>query len=169
MIYRTPALAKDLRTRLGELDELRQRLARETTHPSPWIGTLRRQVRAASVESSVSIEGFELPPGEAASVVAGVASDLDESDQNRLAVASYARAMDHVGVMALDPVFEWRDRVILDLHFDACYFQRDKSPGRWRTGPIGVTAPDGTLAYQAPPADEVIPLMREVIEWLRAE
>lgn len=34
-------------------------------------------------------------------------SGVEESDQNRLAVASYARAMDHVGVLALDPVFEW--------------------------------------------------------------
>ena len=167
MIYGTPTLPERLQARLSELDELRKQLGRETAYPSPWIGTLRRQVRAASVESSVSIEGFELPPGEVENVVAGAASGLEESDENRLAVASYARAMDHVGVMALDPDFEWSDRVILDLHFDACYFQRDKSPGHWRTGPIGVTAPDGTLAYRAPEAEEVVPLMREVIEWLR--
>ena len=53
--------------------------------------------------------------------------------------------MDHVGTMAIDPSFRWLDRVILDLHFDACHFQRDKDPGLWRTGPIGVTAPDGSL------------------------
>ena len=99
-------------------------------------------------------------------MVAGAASGVEESDANRLAVASYARAMDHVGVMALDPVFEWSDRAILDLHFDACYFQCDKSPGHWRTGPIGVTAPDGTLAYQAPDAEQVVPLMGEVVGWL---
>ena len=45
-----------------------------------------------------------------------------------MAVACYARAMDHVGVMAIDPSFVWLDRVILDLHFDACFFQKDKSP-----------------------------------------
>jgi Fic family protein len=168
VIYRIPAPADNLRARLEELDELRQRLGRETAYPSPWIGTLRRQLRAASVESSVSIEGFEVRPGEAADVVARVESGREETDENRLAVASYARAMDHVGVMALDPTFDWGDRVILDLHFDVCYFQRDKSPGHWRTGPIGVTAPDGTLAYQAPEGNEVVPLMREVIEWLRA-
>jgi Fic family protein len=167
MIYGTPGLAEDLQARLSELEELRRQLGRETAYPSPWIGTLRRQVRAASVESSVSIEGFELPAGEVESVVAGAASGVEESDENRLAVASYARAMDHVGVMALDPVFEWSDRVILDLHFDACYFQRDKSPGHWRTGPSGVTAPDGTLAYQAPDAEQVVPLMGEVADWLR--
>jgi Fic/DOC family len=100
-------------------------------------------------------------------VLAGAASGLEQSDQNRLALASYARALDHVAVMALDPAFEWTDRVILDLHFDACYFQRGKSTGRWRTGPIGVSAADGTLAYWAPAAEQVGPLMGEVIEWLR--
>jgi DNA-binding transcriptional ArsR family regulator len=38
-----------------------------------------------------------------------------------MALSCYARAMDHVGVMADDPAFRWVDRVILDLHFDACF------------------------------------------------
>ncbi len=83
-----------------------------------------------------------------------------------MALACYARAMDHVGVMAGDPVFRWLDRVILDLHFDTCYFQRDKSPGLWRTGPIGVTGDNGGLVYEGPPANEVPTLMAEVIGWL---
>lgn len=74
--------------------------------------------------------------------------------------------MDHVGTMVVDPSFRWVDRVILDLHFDACYFQRDKDPGRWRTGPIGVTAADGSLEYEGPDSDRVASLMDEVVEWL---
>lgn len=85
-----------------------------------------------------------------------------------MAVACYARAMEHVGVMAGDPGFHWFDRVILDLHFDACFFQRDKSPGRWRTGPIGVTGGNGRLIYQAPDAEDVSSLMSEVIDWLES-
>ena len=64
-------------------------------------------------------------------------------------------------------MFEWRDRVILDLHFEACSFQRDKRPGRWRATPIVVTAPEGGVAFQAPDADRVVQLMGEVVEWLR--
>jgi Fic family protein len=56
--------------------------------------------------------------------------------------------------------------VILDLHFDACSFQRDKDPGLWRTGPIGVTGPDGSLEYEAPGGDRVVGLMDEVVGWL---
>ncbi len=83
-----------------------------------------------------------------------------------MAVACYARAMDHVGVMALDPTFRWLDRVILDLHFDACSFQRAEQPGRWRSGAVGVTGSDGRLVYKAPDAIEVPGLMAEVIGWL---
>ena len=60
-----------------------------------------------------------------------------------MALASYARAMDHVGTMAGDPNFRWLDRVVLDLHFDACLFQREHSPAPCRTGPIYVTGPGG--------------------------
>jgi Fic family protein len=74
--------------------------------------------------------------------------------------------MDHVGTMAIDPCFRWLDRVILDLHFDACLFQREKAPGLWRTGPVFVTAPHGArgLAYEGP--DGVPVLMEEVVDWL---
>jgi Fic family protein len=85
-----------------------------------------------------------------------------------MAVACYARAMDHVGVLADDPVFRWLDRVILDLHFDASYFQRDKSPGLWRTGPIDVTEGNGGLLYKGPDGDDVSGLMTEVVDWLES-
>jgi Fic family protein len=74
--------------------------------------------------------------------------------------------MDHVAIMAGDPSFRWLDRVLLDLHFDTCHFQREAAPGLWRTGPVGITGDDGRLVFQAPPAHEVPGLMGEVIEWL---
>ncbi|MCP9485545.1 MAG: Fic family protein [Gaiellaceae bacterium MAG52_C11] len=165
MLFQIPTSTEELAGRLGELDQLRAALGREITNPSPWLGTLRRLAKASSVESSVSIEGFEVPQGEALAIVSGSATEAD--DENRKAVADYARAMDHVGVMTLDPVFKWSDRVILDLHFDACYFQQDKGPGRWRTGPISVTGSDGRQAYEGPEADRVAGLMAEVVEWLQ--
>jgi Fic family protein len=129
------------------------------------MGSLRREVRASSVESSTSIEGFSVSPEEAVALVNGREAP-GRDDEDRQAVACYAQAMDHVGTMAVDPSFRWLDRVILDLHFDACSFQRDKDPGLWRTGPIGVTGPDGSLEYRGPEAERVGKLMSEVIEWL---
>jgi len=129
------------------------------------MGSLRREVRASSVESSTSIEGFSVSPEEALALVNGREAP-GRDDEDRQAVACYAQAMDHVGTMAVDPSFRWLDRVILDLHFDACSFQRDKDPGLWRTGPIGVTGADGSLEYRGPEAERVEELMGEVIDWL---
>jgi Fic family protein len=165
MIYATPRITKALGKKVDELSSLREALGAQVRTPSRWMGSLRREVRATSIESSISIEGFSVTPAEALALTSG-RETAEGDDENRQAVSSYARAMDHVGVMAIDPAFVWSDRVILDLHFDACYFQRDKDPGLWRTGPIGVTAPDGTLDYRGPDSSEVVGLMNEIIESL---
>jgi Fic family protein len=165
MLFATPPIAPDLRELLDELDELRGALGQEESRSVRWMGSLRRQVRATSVESSTSIEGYHVSPAEAVALVSGDEA-VDPDDENQMAVACYARAMDHVGVMATDPAFRWLDRVILDLHFDACYFQRDRSPGLWRTGPIGVTEANGGLLYEGPAGDAVPRLMAEVVDWL---
>lgn len=165
MLFDAPHLTSDLRARLDELDELRARLGVEAGRPVRWMGTLRRLVRATSVESSTSIEGFRVPEADAVALVSGTKT-ADPEDENRQAVACYARAMDHVGVMAEDERFRWLDRVILDLHFDACSFQRDKSPGRLRTGPIAVTNDNGGIAYAAPDGAAVPALLDEIVAWL---
>jgi Fic family protein len=168
VLFATPPITASLAERLEELDGLRQALGQEVSRPTPWMGALRRTVRARSIESSTSIEGFGVDPEDAIALVSGE-EPADRADENRMAVSSYARATDHVGVMAQDPGFSWEERVILDLHFDACYFQRDKSPGQWRNGSIAVTEGDGTLAYRPPDAEQVPSLMAEVVRRLRKE
>jgi len=128
-------------------------------------GALRRQTRASSVASSAAIEGYSVPANTAVALVSERAA-ADPADVSELAVAAYGRAMDHVAAMAADPGFRWNDRVILDLHFDACHFQRDRRPGRWREGPIHVTAPEGGIAFTGPDAGQVPKLMGEVVRWL---
>lgn len=165
MIYATPPITPALQKQLDELAKLRAELGSEVKTRSRWMGSLRREVRASSIESSTSIEGFSVSPEEALAL-ANNRDVADRDHQNRQAVACYARAMDHVGTMGIDPSFRWVDRVILDLHFDACYFQPDKDPGLWRTGPIGVTATDGSLECEGPDSEQVVGLMDEVVEWL---
>jgi Fic family protein len=153
--------------RLRELDDLRRELGGVSAQSSRWMGTLRRFVRARSAEGSISIEGFHVPADEAVAL-ANREEAIDPADEDRMALACYARAMDHVGVMAEDPAFRWIDRVVLDLHFDACNFQRDKDPGRWRAGPVRIVNSDGATAYTGPDPAEVPALMGEIVEWLQS-
>lgn len=165
MLYRTPDIPAHLAGRLAELEKVRARLGTQAGRTSRWMGTLRRLLRATSVESSTSIEGFRVSQADAVALVSG-SEPADPEDVNRQAVVCYARAMDHVAVMARDSRFRWLDRVILDLHFETCYFQRDKSPGRLREAPIAVTSETGGIAYAAPDADDVPALMDEIVDWL---
>lgn len=165
MIFSLPRLEQSLLDKLDELEALRHTLERGMQTRGRWMGSLRRQIRASSIESSTSIEGFSVSPEEALALTSGRLI-AEPGDEDRQAVACYSRAMVHVGTMAVDPEFRWLDRVILDLHFDACYFQRDKDPGLWRTGPIGVTGADGSLEYRGPEAGDVVGLMEEVLSWL---
>jgi Fic family protein len=168
MLFQAPTPTRALTRQLAELDELRKRLGAQAGAAGPWLGGLRRQWRASSAESSIEIEGFRVPPEETSALAAGEESP-DPNDDDRMALACYARAMDHVGVMSDDPTFRWVDRVILDLHFDACSFQRDKGPGRYRQGGIEVTSPGGgPPAYVGPPSEDVPGLMGEVVEWLES-
>lgn len=164
MIFQIPPLNGPIQKQIDELNDLKKSLGLEVKTQRRWIGALRREVRASSIESSTSIEGFSVSPEEALALTSRRLPD--QGDEDRQAVACYARAMDHVGTMAIDTSFRWLDRVILDLHFDACYFQRDKDPGLWRTGPIGVTGADGSLEYRGPDAEKVVELMDEVVTWL---
>lgn len=166
MLFATPPLTAAVSRQLAEFDELRERLGNQADAAGPWLGSLRRQWRAASAESSIEIEGFRVPPDETIAVASGDASP-DPGDTDRMALSCYARAMDHVGVMSDDPAFRWLDRVILDLHFDASHFQKERDPGQYRRRGIEVTSPrGGPPAYVGPPHEDVPDLMNEVVEWL---
>lgn len=166
MIYATPAISRSLARQLAEFDDLRSQLGGRAAAAGPWIGGLRRQWRAASAESSIEIEGFHVPEDERLAVASGD-NPADPSDEDRMALSCYARAMDHVGVIAGDPAFRWVDRVILDLHFDACHFQKDEEPGVYRRRGVEVSNPrGGPPAYVGPAHADVPKLMRETIAWL---
>lgn len=165
MLYATPKPSRALRGKLAELQHLRLALSEEVKTQSRWMGSFRRQIRASSIESSTSIEGFTVSPAEALALTSERnAPNRGGADQE--AVRCYARAMDRVGTMALDPAFRWLDRVILDLHFDACWFQPEADPGLWRTGPILVGGRDGSVSYRAPESAKVVRLMGAVVRWL---
>ncbi|HEX6492471.1 MAG TPA: Fic family protein, partial [Candidatus Dormibacteraeota bacterium] len=165
MLYQIPALSQSVQRDLERLDRLRERLHVGTREPARWIGGLRRLAMARAVDSSTSIEGFRVPLEDAAALVSHEVTPT-AGEASRLAVACYGRAMDHVAALADDPTFTWSPRVILDLHFEACHFQPEIRPGRWREGPIIVTRAGGAEPYRAPDPAAVPGLMDEVVAWL---
>lgn len=166
MLTSDPPLSGRLERDLRRLDELHELLAREAGTSVPFAGPIRRMARAQAIEASTSIEGYALSLDRAADVLEG--RGPDPGDEAEEAVAAYGRAMDHVTALALDPLFRWDLRVLLDLHFDCCQPQRGAAPGRIRTGPIRVTGASGTTRYEGPPAAAVPALLAELIAYLDA-
>ena len=165
MIHQPPTLTRAVQRDLERLDRLRERLHIGTRQRTRWVGGLRRLAMARAVHGSTSIEGFRVPLEDAAALVSHEVTAAS-GEESRLAVACYGQAMDHVAAMADDPTFTWSSRVILDLHFEACRFQPEIRPGRWREGPIIVTRPGGAEPYRAPDAAAVPGLIDEVVAWL---
>jgi len=162
MLFRLPSLG-DHQDALAELDALRRRLSTEVSRATPWVGRLRREARMATAHSSTAIEGYRVSAEVAVAVVEGRVAATDRDER---ALAGYALAMQHVAILADDPAFAWSERLLLDLHFEACSAEPESRPGRWRTGPVVVTAPGGGVAYRAPGAEEVPGLMEELVTWL---
>ncbi len=150
---------------LEELDSLRRRLGTEVSRATPWVGRLRREARVVTARSSTAIEGYHVSAETASALIEG---RRGAGDGNERAVAGYALAMQHVAVLADDPTFGWSERLLLDLHFEACSGERDGNPGRWRTGPVVVTAPGGGVAYRGPEAEQIPELVGELVAWLIA-
>ncbi|MGH2905716.1 MAG: Fic family protein [Solirubrobacterales bacterium] len=162
-IYLTPEITPELSRKLEEIDELRGQIGAGTSSPEAWVKRLRRQVQATAYSSSTRMEGFETSDEDAARVVA---DSRAAETEGQIALECYLRAMQHVGVMSREDEFKWHRRVVLDLHFDACSFQKDKHPGAFREGGVGVLDQRDRPVYEGPPSSEVPGLVAEVLEWL---
>jgi len=164
MLFTTPSNPRIAELE-AKLDSLQARLRQGLDQPRPWTHPLRRQQQARSWFSSIRIEGYDLSPETATRLVDRPSTAT--SDENEAAFVCYAQAMEHVSVLADDPQFRWLDRVIYDLHFEACRFQRDKHPGRLREDPISVTSPHGGVAYEGPEWSRLPGLIDEFVDSLK--
>ena len=89
MIYATPQLDTPLQKDLAAFDQLCDELGDRAGRAGPWLGSLRRRWRASSAESSIEIEGFSVPSGERLAIT-GAAERANPTDEDRMALASYA-------------------------------------------------------------------------------
>jgi Fic family protein len=151
------------------LDALRVRLRHQVAEPRRWIGLLRRVSFARAIQGSNSIEGYNVSLDD--SVAATEREEpLDATSETWAAVAGYREAMAYVLQLADDSHFEYSPTLLRSLHYMMLSYDLNKSPGRWRMGPMFVQrSENGEIVYEGPDAGEVPDLMTELVDSLRAD
>lgn len=168
MLFATPELLDTHWRVLDRIENLRQRLSYSLSQPQRWSGILRRNALARAIRGSNSIEGYNVSVEDA---IAAAERDapLEADRATWLEISGYRDALTYVLQLANDPNFTYSAGLINGLHFMMLQHDLSKNPGRWRPGPVSVV--DETkkaIVYEAPDAELVPGLMRELIEWLNS-
>lgn len=151
IVYATPEMRPDELEVLNLIAGVREQL-RIYINPEPrrWSGTLRRMAFARAVQASNSIEGYDASLDD---VVAAVDNEptLSTGEETRLALDGYRDAMTYILQVAQDPSAKVDEGLLKSLHFMMLKHRLDKSPGRWREGPIYVVREQtGQQVYEGP-------------------
>lgn len=168
-VYATPKLSAEDLDVLEIIADAREQL-RLYVNPEPrrWSGTLRRMAFARAVQGSNSIEGYDASLDD---VLAAVDSEptLSTGEETRLALDGYRDAMTYVLQVAQDASATVDEGLLKSLHFMMLKHRLDKSPGRWRQGPIFVVREQtGEQVYEGPESDRIPGLIAEMITELEA-
>ncbi|GAA1645559.1 Fic family protein [Catellatospora bangladeshensis] len=167
MLLQTPKLdADDLRV-LAEIAQLQSDLQLHVRARPHWTGQLRRELFAAALQGSNTIEQITVSMADARAAVEGqtLSADVDEGTQQ--AILGYRDAMTFVQQTPQMANFSYGEMLLAALHFMIVKYNPGKWPGRYRVGGIYVTGSDPLEpAYTGPDADRVPGLMGELVEWL---
>ncbi|WP_166386388.1 Fic family protein [Catellatospora methionotrophica] len=169
MLLQTPKLdADDLRV-LGEIDQMRADLQLQVRARPHWTGQLRRQLTAAAIQGSNTIEKITIGMSDARAVVEGLPMSVDVTDETQLAIRGYRDALTYVQQVPHIADFEYHRTLLSALHFMITKYNMSKWPGRYRAGGIFVTGSDPLRPVYTGPDPELVPeLMDELIDWLNA-
>ncbi|HYN20924.1 MAG TPA: Fic family protein [Thermoanaerobaculia bacterium] len=167
MIFQIPDLTSQERDVVERIEELRRTLRYSVSGaPLRWEGLLRRITFARAVRGSNSIEGYNVSLDDAVAAAAGE-EPLDAKTEAWDAVVGYRSALTYVLQLADDPHFTYSADLLRSLHFMMMQYKLSRNPGRWRPGPIYVRDDErGEMVYEGPGAEQVPPLIRELLEAL---
>lgn len=174
VIFATPALDPLDREVLRLIDRLREDLSRRVAFradsgPRQWVGSLRRMALARAVQASNSIEGYDASLDDVVAAVDGEPT-IDAGEETRLALSGYRDAMTYVMQVAQDPDADVDEGLIKALHFMMLKHDLGKSPGRWRSGWVGVRREStGELVYEGPEAEAVPDLVEAMVRHLNED
>ena len=169
MLFRTPDLTDAERSVVDRIDQVREALRYQLTAQGRWVGLLRRVMLARAIRGSNSIEGYNVSLDDAVAAVAGE-GPTDSATEAWVAVSGYRDAMTYVVQLAEDPHFKYDESLIRGLHYMMLKYDLDKSPGRWRPGPVYVLDErNHEIVYTGPEAMAVPHLMAELTAELQRD
>jgi Fic family protein len=169
MIFHSPGLTDAERSVIERIDKVREALRYQLTAQRRWVGLLRRVMLARAIRGSNSIEGYNVSLDDAVAAVAGE-PPTDSATEAWAAVSGYRDAMTYVVQLAEDPHFRYDESLIRGLHYMMLKHDLDKSPGRWRPGPVYVLDErHHEIVYTGPEAITVPDLMAEFTAELQRE
>jgi Fic family protein len=167
MLFRVPEIDAGDRRVLAEIDRFRTDLRHQVAEPRRWMGQLRRTLLAGAVRGSNTIEGYTVGVADAEAMIAGEEMPTAHDIRTRAAIAGYADSLTYVQRAARFEVFAYHPMLLSVLHFTMLRGELDRSPGRYRLGPVWVGgAPDNPPLYTGPDATAVPGLVEELCTWL---
>jgi len=168
MLFQIPPLSDQELEVIRRIDEVREALRYRFTDQRRWVGLLRRVTLARGIQGSNSIEGYNVSLDDAVAA-AGGEEPLEAETEAWAAVVAYRDAMTYVLQLADDPHVAIDESLIRSLHFIMLRYDLDRSPGRWRPGPIYVRDErTQDIVFTGPDALQVPGLMGELVADLQA-
>lgn len=169
MIYAYPKLEVMDQDVLAMIREQRRLLRHQVgQNPLRWNGFLRKNTFARALQGSNSIEGINANLDEAFAIIDDVRPETLEEETIR-ALEGYRQAMTYIVRIHDDPHTKIGAQFIRTLHYMMINYDMSKLPGQWRPGPVFVVHEGtGEAVYEGPPAEEIPPLMEELVEQLHS-
>ncbi|MGH3683012.1 MAG: Fic family protein [Natronosporangium sp.] len=167
MLLRTPDLDADDHRVLDNIEAMREQLRLHVRATPRWTGQLRRNLAAAAIRGSNTIEHITVSMSEARAAVEGQTMSSEVDTKTQAAILGCRDALTYVQQTPQMPFFGYDEMLLSALHFMIQKYEMSKWPGRYRAGGIFVTSSDPLRpAYTGPDPDLVPGLMRELVEWL---
>jgi Fic family protein len=166
MIFATPRIGTAELKVIEQVTDLRERLRHAVSERRRWTGQLRRQAFARAIRGSNSIEGYTVTLDDALAVIEGE-EPLEAEKTTYQAVKGYRDALTYVLQLAGDPHFKYSSALLRALHFMMIQHDLEKSPGRYRAGPVFVyDEAQREVVYEGPTWDLVPGLTEELVDQL---
>ncbi|MFF1360711.1 Fic family protein [Streptomyces sp. NPDC058297] len=172
MLYELPRPTDTDRRVLDDIDTRRDALQHAVQRvPTTWTRGLRRQLTASAIAASNTIEGYSVPVESVGDLMDGEREGVRTSEENKAETLAHQQAMTYIRSLHDAADFRYEKSLLNGLHFILQGHHHPHPPsGRWRTGPVRVTAPGDPMAtdYQTPDADLVPDLIGELVDWLNS-